>query len=65
MLTFEKTADCYRITETICGWFRTQIKTVDYKFDLSESRCNNDPWHPTIDADRDWFNKYYKHKFSS
>ena len=65
MLEFEKTADCFRITETFMGFNNTNVKTVDYKFDLSEKRCNNDPWQPTIEADREWFNKYYRHKFSS
>jgi len=63
MLAFEKRADCYRVTETIMGFNDTKTMTIDYKLDLSEKRCNDDPWRPTIKADRDWFNKYHKHKF--
>jgi hypothetical protein len=64
MLSFEKTPDCYRITETIMGFTSTKISHVDYKFDLSEKRCNNDPWQPTTESDKKWFNNYYLPKFN-
>jgi hypothetical protein len=59
LLQFEKTDDCYRIIETGLDY----EKTVEYKLDLSEKKCNNDPWQKTTDADRRWFEKYWREKF--
>ena len=64
MLSYKKTSDCYRITETIMGWTKDKVTTVDYKFDLSENRCNQDPWKPTTESDRQWFIKYYLPHFT-
>ena len=63
MLTFEKHPDFYRVVQKIMGFTRTDIMTVDYKFDLSEKRVNAEPWSKTSQADIDWFNKYHKDKF--
>jgi len=64
MLEFTKTADTYHIRESIMGFCDTKVKTVDYKFDLSEKRVNNEPWRKTNQSDRDWFNKCYRSKFN-
>ena len=63
MLRFEKREDCYRVIQTIFGWRKDRVTTVDFSFDLMQKRCNNDPWSPTVQAGREWFEKYYRHHF--
>lgn len=63
MLTFEKTEDCYRITEKIMGARATKTTIVEYKHDLSKMRVNNDPWRKPSKSCIEWFNKYHLPKF--
>lgn len=64
MLKFEDTGTHYRIIEIVNSpWRDTKPTTVDYTYDLSEKRCNNDPFVSTNESDRNWFNKHYRHKF--
>jgi len=63
MLKFEIHDDNYRITETVMSLRDTRLATLDYTRDLSKKRCDDDPWAPTIEADRDWFNKHYMKHF--
>lgn len=66
MLDFSITDEgLYRVTEKIMGFCDTLIKTVDYKPDLSEKRCNNDPWGKVDEPTREWFEKYYRAKFDN
>ena len=64
MLSFEKTDTHYRITQTLMGWHKNTVSTVDYKLNLSEKRCGNEPWTPTTNGDVEWFNKNYLPKFN-
>jgi len=65
MLTFEKKDDLFLITEHILSFRDTQTKRVYYSADLKQKRVNNEPWVETNTADRDWFNKYYRHHFET
>ena len=64
-LSYHKTeGGNFAVTETIHGWTTTQTKLVEYTADLLLSRCNDEPFTPTTQGDRDWFNKYYRPKFN-
>ncbi len=64
MLEFSKTDNGnFLVTEKILGWHDTKIMTVEYTIDLKQKRVNKDPWQDTIEADRSWFEKYYREKF--
>ena len=64
MLTFSKRGLNYLITETTHSATATHVKTVEYFLDLSKKRCNDEPFADTNEADRAWFEKHYRHKFT-
>lgn len=53
----------YVITETIHSWNDTKISKVEYKRDLSEKRCENEPWRPVDKPTLEWFEKHYRKHF--
>jgi hypothetical protein len=64
-LSYHKTeGGNFVITERILGWSTTKTTTVEYTADLLLSRCNSEPFTPTHKPARDWFNKYYRPKFT-
>lgn len=63
MLKFIENPDYFIIEETLYGASDSHTNIIYYTKDIHKTRINDDPWRKTTMADREWFNKYYRHKF--
>lgn len=63
MLKFSKDSNYFIIKEEIHGFNTTKIKIVYYTKDIHWKKIDTDPWRKTTMAEREWFNKHYRHKF--
>jgi hypothetical protein len=52
------------VTQKTMGFHHTDTMTVEYTPDLAQSRCNNESFSPISELSKDWFEKYYRHKFT-
>lgn len=63
MLDYSTTPEHFVITETTISWTTTKTMVVRYTCDLKKKQVNTDPWQDTTEADRAWFEKYYRKNF--
>jgi len=64
MLSFKiNEAGNFVVIQRIMGFCSTDTMTVEYTADLTQKRVNVEPWRPTSESDRKWFEDYYRAKF--
>lgn len=63
MLKFTKKSGFYIIEEKIIGSLNTYFHYIWYTDDIKYKKIDSESWQKTTMADREWFNKHYRHKF--
>ena len=63
MLQFIETEKHYIIKETLLSFIDTKTTMIYYSKDLMHKNCDAEPIRETTEQDRNWFKKYYMHKF--
>ena len=69
MLTYKESKTHFEITETQMGFTNTKITKVQWTKDLMFKRSvvpnrHSEPFLPTTQASRDWFEKHYRKHFT-
>jgi hypothetical protein len=65
MLLFSRNdAGNFIVTQKIMGFTRTTTTTTEYTADLTQCRCNDEPFAPIREQNKEWFEKYYRKKFA-